>query len=249
MTCPTNGQQRLIIVLHTSVQPVVKCEGMQNLIEIYHVIQELWAYDRDLSDISLASPCHLFASIISVSTMFKCISMQNFIKMYGTVHELWAFSRKDLDQPKWCSLSLITTLHTSDLTMVKQINRLNLTQIYHAVKKLWTLLLTDHNWLMLLSKPSSSKKAVTITSGKIMLICICIQNVIKICHVVQEWWAFSQSANRRMYGWADGRLKWCSAKPRHHFAYQYLDNVKIDKYAIFNPNIPCGSWVMSIFTN
>ena len=28
-----------------------------------------------------------------------------------------------------------------------------------------------------------------------------------------------------------------------------LDNVKINKYAKFDPNIPCGSRVMSVFTN
>ena len=32
------------------------------------------------------------------------------------------------------------------------------------------------------------------------------------------------------------------------FAYQWLDNIKINKYAKFNPNIPYGSGVMSFFT-
>ena len=32
------------------------------------------------------------------------------------------------------------------------------------------------------------------------------------------------------------------------FSYQLLDNVKIHKYTEFEPNIPCGSRVMSIFT-
>ena len=36
------------------------------------------------------------------------------------------------------------------------------------------------------------------------------------------------------------RPKFCSAKPRHHFAYQWLDNVEMNKYAKFYPNIPCG---------
>ena len=39
------------------------------------------------------------------------------------------------------------------------------------------------------------------------------------------------------------------AKPRHRFAYQWLDNIKINKFAKFNPNIPCGSRVISILTN
>ena len=37
-------------------------------------------------------------------------------------------------------------------------------------------------------------------------------------------------------------------KPRHRFAYQCLDNVKIKKYAKFDLNTPCGSRVMSMFT-
>ena len=44
------------------------------------------------------------------------------------------------------------------------------------------------------------------------------------------------------------RPKWCSSYPCHRFAYQWLDNIKINKYAKFDPNIQCGSWVMSIFT-
>ena len=34
----------------------------------------------------------------------------------------------------------------------------------------------------------------------------------------------------------------------HRFADQWLDNVKIDKYAKFHRNITCSSRVMSIFT-
>ena len=41
----------------------------------------------------------------------------------------------------------------------------------------------------------------------------------------------------------------CSAKSRHRFAYQWLDNVKMYKKAKCDPNIPVGSRVMSIFTN
>ena len=43
--------------------------------------------------------------------------------------------------------------------------------------------------------------------------------------------------------------KWCSSKPCHHFAYQWLDNVKINKYPKFDTHIPCDSRVMSSFTN
>ena len=38
-------------------------------------------------------------------------------------------------------------------------------------------------------------------------------------------------------------------QPRHRFAYQWLVNDKVKKNAIFVPNLPCGSRVMSIFTN
>ena len=41
----------------------------------------------------------------------------------------------------------------------------------------------------------------------------------------------------------------CYQQPRHHFAYQWLDNVKINKYAKFDPTLPCGSRVLSIYTN
>ena len=44
-------------------------------------------------------------------------------------------------------------------------------------------------------------------------------------------------------------FQWCSAKPRRRFGYQWLDNVTINKYAKYDPNIPCGLRVMSIFTN
>ena len=32
-----------------------------------------------------------------------------------------------------------------------------------------------------------------------------------------------------------------SQQPLHHFAHQWLDNVKINTYAKFDPNITCGS--------
>ena len=40
-----------------------------------------------------------------------------------------------------------------------------------------------------------------------------------------------------------------SKQPYHWFEYQWLDNVKINKYTEFNPNIPCGLRVMIIFTD
>ena len=37
-----------------------------------------------------------------------------------------------------------------------------------------------------------------------------------------------------------------SKQPRRLFAYQWLDNVKTNKYAKFDPNMPCGSRFMGI---
>ena len=42
--------------------------------------------------------------------------------------------------------------------------------------------------------------------------------------------------------------KWCSAKPRHRFALQWLDNVKVHKFTKYEVNIPRGSRVKSILT-
>ena len=63
----------------------------------------------------------------------------------------------------------------------------------------------------------------------------------KIYHVVQEFWAFSLK-------YLD-RPKLMLGKPRHRFAYKWLDNIKINKYAKFDPNILYVSRVMRIFTN
>ena len=40
-----------------------------------------------------------------------------------------------------------------------------------------------------------------------------------------------------------------SQQPRHRFAYEWLDNVKINKYVKFDPNIPCGSKVINTLTD
>ena len=45
------------------------------------------------------------------------------------------------------------------------------------------------------------------------------------------------------------RPKWYSVKPRHRFAYQWLDNLKINKYAKVDANIYCvvqGLWAFSL---
>ena len=74
-----------------------------------------------------------------------------------------------------------------------------------------------------------------------MLKCLSMQIWLKIYYAVQELWTFSLKYLNQ--------LKCCLAKPCHHFEYQWLDNVNINKYAKFDPNILCGSRVMSIFTN
>ena len=50
-----------------------------------------------------------------------------------------------------------------------------------------------------------------------------MQNLIKMYHAVQELRAFSLQD---------------LGNPRHRFAYQWLDNDKINKYAKLDPNIP-----------
>ena len=89
--------------------------------------------------------------------------------------------------------------------------------------------------------PRQSYVTVLHTSFSTILKCISMYNLIKIYDAAEELWAFSL----KYLDWP----KRCSAKPRHRFAYQRLDNVKIDIYAKFDSIIPCGSRVMSIFTN
>ena len=54
-----------------------------------------------------------------------------------------------------------------------------------------------------------------------MLTCICMQNVIKICHVVQELWVFSLTANRRTDSHSD-----YSADPRV-IQFQIVGSVRV----------------------
>ena len=78
------------------------------------------------------------------------------------------------------------------------------------------------------------------TSGWVMSKYISIQYLNQTYHAVQDLWAFSP----KKLDWP----KWCSVKPRHIFSYHWLDNVQIQKYTKFEPNIPWGSRVVSIFT-
>ena len=103
------------------------------------------------------------------------------------------------------------------------------------------------------------------TSGKKTFNSISKQYLIKSYLVVQESWAFSLTDHHQP--------DWCSTKPRHRFAisgnvkmFKYAHNMQFHqntsngrndagqckiKYAKFDPNmhVPCGSRVMSIFTN
>ena len=62
--------------------------------------------------------------------------------------------------------------------------------------------------------------------------------MIKIYHEVQELFAFSLTDHEWPY--------LCSAKPRHHFTYQYQANVKIYYFAKFDLTI---SMLFKIFVN
>ena len=77
------------------------------------------------------------------------------------------------------------------------------------------------------------------TSVSTMLKCISMQHSVKIYGVVHNLWTFSL----KYLDWP----KWCSANSRDHYAYQWLDNVKINKFAKYDPNIPCGSTIMRVF--
>ena len=73
-----------------------KCISMQNLIQIYHVVQELWALsltDHDQTNWCLTKPRPSKKAVTraSGSTMLTCIRMRNLIKVYYVVQELWGF--------------------------------------------------------------------------------------------------------------------------------------------------------------
>ena len=59
-----------------------------------YVVQELWASDHDLSDLSSAYPCHhiTYQCLDKWMLKYMYMSMQYLIKIYGAVQELWAFS-------------------------------------------------------------------------------------------------------------------------------------------------------------
>ena len=68
-----------------------------------------------------------------------------------------------------------------------------------------------------------------------------MQNLIKKYDAVQELWAFSL---KDLY-----RPKWCSAEPCHHFAYQWLDNFKINMQNLIQIYHVVQVMSCSIFTN
>ena len=70
-----------------------------------------------------------------------------------------------------------------------------------------------------------------------LLKCISKQNLIKLYFVVQELLAFSVTDH--------DRPDWCSAKPRHRFAYQCQGNVKMYKFmcAKVDQNMPIKQFI------
>ena len=70
---------------------------MQHLIEIYHAVQDLWAFiltDHYPPDWCSAKPCppNITVTHASVWTMLTCILMQDLIKLYHLVIKLWEFN-------------------------------------------------------------------------------------------------------------------------------------------------------------
>ena len=87
---------------------------------------------------------------------------------------------------------------------------------------------------------SANPSHCSYNSVSTMLNCTSKKVVCKIwSNIPRGQWVFSLKSLRS---------KWCSAKPRRRFAYQLLDNIKINKHARFYPNIPRGSRVMGIFS-
>ena len=121
--------------------------------------------------------------------MLQCIGMQNFIKISMRFKSYKCFHYKSSTGQNDARQSLVTVLHGNGWTILKYISIQNFKQIYHGVQELWAFSLQE------LDRP-----------------------------------------------------KWCSAKPRHRFAWQWMDNVKVH-YTKFEVNMLRGSRVMSIFTN
>ena len=172
-------------------------------------------------------------------TMLKYISIQNLKWIYHGVQELWAFSLKELDRPKWCSTKPRHRFAWQWLDNVK-IHKYTKFEANIPWGSRVMSIFTKRAWpvKMMLGEASSP---FLHGSGWTMLKYISIQNLKWLYHGVQELWAFSLKEL--------DRPKWCSAKPCHRFAWQWLDNVKVHKYTKFEVNIPRGSRVMSIFTN
>ena len=73
-----------------------------------------------------------------------------------------------------------------------------------------------------------------------MLKCISIQNLIKIYQRVQELRAFFL---KKIPQPAEMML----TKSRHHFAYQWPDNLKMYKSVNIDQNMPCSERVVNLF--
>ena len=99
--------------------------------------------------------------------------------------------------------------------------------------QIWILMMQCFIWILglfiqcygVVDEPNFCQSFVPVlhTSGQIILKCLSKQ---VLCSSRVIWAVSLKDVFRR---------KWCSAKPRHHFAYQWLDNVKMNKYAKFYP--------------
>ena len=129
------------------------------------------------------------------------------------------FHRKSSTGQNEAWWSRVTLFHTSGWKMLKYIIIQNLNQIYRPVQELWALYQKSST-----CQNNARWSLVTffLSSGWTMLKYISKQNLNKMYHAVQEFRTFSL----KELNWPE----WCSVKTHHHFANQWLDNVKIHKY-------------------
>ena len=104
---------------------------MQNLIKIYHVVQELWAFsltDHDRPDWCSTKPRHLFAYQCQSSQCLKVELCKIWSKYTMRLKRL-----KDLDRPEASSPFGIPCSRLTMLKCISSQNLQNLIQIYHVV--------------------------------------------------------------------------------------------------------------------
>ena len=143
----------------------LKCIGMQNLIDLYHVIQKLWASDHEMPDLSSAESCHRFAH-----KCFDNVKMYKFAKFDSNI---WCGSRviSIFTKRPWPAKMMIgkassTFWHTYQWQDNVKINKRTIWSKFTLRFKTY-----EHfsNWPilfeMMLSKASSINKALRHASG------------------------------------------------------------------------------------